>query len=152
MKNYVKYTVAFALVAAALLYLVLSGFDGDKVYYLEVSELLTADKTELAKGLRVAGYVTENIAAIDRLNKVAKFEMSESPHGEGSVINCEYYGSIPDGLEEGASVVVEGSFDPSQNLFTAKKLLAKCPSKYEVEVPPGESAAAETISTGGNIQ
>jgi cytochrome c-type biogenesis protein CcmE len=138
MKNYIKYAAAFAVVVLALLYLVLSGLKGDRIYYLEVSELLAAEGAELAKGLRVAGFVTDNIDSIDRMNKFAKFEISDTaPHAQdqdkAAFITCEYYGAIPDAFEEGASVVVEGRYDPAQKLFTANKLLAKCPSKYEVD-------------------
>jgi cytochrome c-type biogenesis protein CcmE len=130
-----KFAAAFAVVAAALLYLVLSGLDGDKVYYLEVSELLEKKETE-HKGLRVAGFVTENLS-VDRMQKIAQFEITDD---KGAFLECEYFGAIPDAFEEGASVVVEGSYDLSRNIFTANKLLAKCPSKYEVEVKePTES-------------
>jgi cytochrome c-type biogenesis protein CcmE len=150
MRNCIKYAVSFAVVVLALLYLVLSGLKGDRIYYLEVSELLTVEGAELAKGLRVAGFVTENIDSVDRMNKFAKFEISDTdPHArhqryQAAVISCEYHGTIPDAFEEGASVVMDGRYDPAQKLFTANKLLAKCPSKYEPETPetPENTVAA----------
>jgi cytochrome c-type biogenesis protein CcmE len=45
-------------------------------------------------------------------------------------------GSIPDMFMDGAEVVVEGHL--GEKTFVAQKVLAKCPSKYEVE--PGSEA------------
>ena len=40
-----------------------------------------------------------------------------------------YRGVVPDAFKDGAEVVVEGRFDGQT--FTAARLFAKCPSKFE---------------------
>ncbi|MDR2884176.1 MAG: cytochrome c maturation protein CcmE [Deferribacteraceae bacterium] len=130
MKNYAKYIVAFAVVFAALGYFIVSSVSGEKIYYKEVSELVGDTTLEGKRGLRVSGKVTDTNFSMNKFERTATFDVTDAG---GGVMTVTYNGEIPDAFEEGAEVVLEGTYDVSQNLFTAKKLMAKCPSKYEAE-------------------
>ena len=47
----------------------------------------------------------------------------------GETATVIYTGSMPDGLEQAEAVVAVGNYD--MGTFIAKKLLVKCPSKYQ---------------------
>jgi cytochrome c-type biogenesis protein CcmE len=42
-----------------------------------------------------------------------------------------YRGVIPDTFKPGVEVIVEGGLDPGTQVFKAKTLMTKCPSKYK---------------------
>ena len=42
-----------------------------------------------------------------------------------------YHGPRPDMLTDAVEAVVVGRYDPANQVFEAKELLMKCPSKYE---------------------
>ncbi len=129
-KNYTKYIAAFAVIVAALGYFIVSGMSGEKVYYQEVGELLNNPALAEKKGLRISGNVTSDNFSMNKFEQYASFEITDDT---GAVLPVVYKGVIPDAFETGASVVIEGRYDAGGNVFTARKLLAKCPSKYEAE-------------------
>jgi cytochrome c-type biogenesis protein CcmE len=128
LKNYVKYIVAFVVIIGALGYFVVSGLGGSTIYYKEVAELVNDPLSAEQDGLRVSGNVTDNNFTMNKFDKYAMFEITDST---GTVLVVEYHGTIPDAFEQGASVILEGTYNGESKLFTANKLLAKCPSKYE---------------------
>ena len=129
-KNYMKYAVAFAVIIAALSYFIISAMSGEKIYYHEVGELLNNHSLSEKRRLRISGNVISDNFSMNKFEQYASFEITDD---NGAVLPVLYNGVIPDAFETGASVVIEGSYNSSENLFTAKKLLAKCPSKYEAE-------------------
>jgi len=127
-KNYIKYIMAFAVIIAALVYFIASAMSGEKIYYREVSELLSDPMSAEKKGLRISGIVISNNFSTNKFEQYAAFEITDDI---GAVLPVVYKGNIPDAFDIGASVVIEGSYNAADNTFEAKKLLAKCPSKYE---------------------
>ena len=65
-----------------------------------------------------------------------KFTVHDIPEGE-KVIPVVYHGIMPDTLQEGRDVILEGKFDGEA--FQASSLLTQCPSKYEPPLP-GEAS------------
>ena len=130
MSNIVKYIIAFVVVIGALGYFIGTSLTGEKIYYKEVAELLQNPGTVEQKGLRVSGDVVDGHFAVDKMARMAEFNVGDKA---GSKMSVVYSGSIPDALEIGASVILEGSYNPANNTFIANKLLTKCPSKYEAE-------------------
>lgn len=128
MKNIVKYIVAFAVIALALGYFVITGLSGEKLYYKEVSELINKPDEYNGKGLKVSGNVTHDNFTVNKFQQYASFMITDPA---GAVMSVEYRGVIPDAFEQGAAVVVEGTYNKDENLFTARRMMAKCPSKYE---------------------
>ncbi|MDR0453571.1 MAG: cytochrome c maturation protein CcmE [Deferribacteraceae bacterium] len=129
-KNYIKYAVAFAVIAATLVYFIVSALSGEKIYYREVGELINNPLLAEKKGLRISGNVISDNFSVNKFEKYAVFEITDDT---GAALPVVYNGTIPDAFEIGAAVLIEGSYSASENVFTAKKLLAKCPSKYEAE-------------------
>jgi len=128
-KNYIKYITAFTVIIAALIYFITSAMSGE-IYYSEVSELLNKSALVENGRLRISGIVTPDNFSMNKFGRYASFEITDKT---GAVLPVVYKGAIPDAFEIGASVVIEGSYNASDKVFLTKKLLAKCPSKYEAE-------------------
>jgi cytochrome c-type biogenesis protein CcmE len=118
-----KFVLAGALVAAGVVYLVVTALSGATVYYLTVAEL-RAQGTPNGP-VRVAGVV-----AADQLNKDGaslSFEMNDETTGE--MLPVVYTGIVPDIFAPGIQVVVEGRVNGA-GAMEATTLLAKCPSRF----------------------
>ena len=84
------------------------------------------DSINSFRQLRVMGTVKDNSIVFNSDGSI-EFKIEDS----GKEIFVQYKGIIPDIFKDGVEAVVEGDFDGS--VFTAKKLFAKCPTKYEDE-------------------
>ncbi len=112
-------------------------------YYETLGEFRTAGMpTDLA---RVHGYVADGTIQRSVEAQEVRFHVqADPPHAGGppgetlAVIFNSL--EIPDLFKDGAEVVVEGRMDPSQQVFVADLVLAKCPSKFQAE--PNAAAAA----------
>ncbi len=51
-------------------------------------------------------------------------------------LRVSYTGALPNNFEPGRDIVVQGAYEPQENLFSANQLMFKCPSKYEGEKQP----------------
>ena len=129
-KNHLKYISAFTVIAIALGYFIISALGGEKIYYREVGELLDNPLLSEKKGLRISGNVAPDNFFVNKFERYATFEISD---GTGAAIPVVYNGFVPDAFDIGVPVLIEGSYNASDNIFSAKRLLAKCPSKYEAE-------------------
>jgi cytochrome c-type biogenesis protein CcmE len=134
MKNILKYIIAFAVVAVALGYFMVTSVTGEKLYYKEVSDLVNNPESSETRGLRVSGNVVEGKFDVSKTDRYAHFEVADV---EGARMNVVYSGSVPDALEIGTGVILEGTYDATSNTFNAQKLLTKCPSKYEADLEEG---------------
>lgn len=77
---------------------------------------------------QVSGTVNKTTAGYDAARGVFAFELTD--RGGTSMI-VEYNGAPPGNFDDAESVVAVGSIDGS--VFRAKKLLVKCPSKYQAK-------------------
>ncbi len=129
--NNIVYAVALVLFLSGLGYLVFSGLTEDSVYFLNVSEALDEDRSQI-KQARLFGKVSpENLFIIDgKLG--ASFDLIDKVEADKS-LRVEFKGALPDTFKDDVEVIVEGSFTPDGQLFIAKTLVTKCPSKYEEE-------------------
>jgi cytochrome c-type biogenesis protein CcmE len=58
-------------------------------------------------------------------------ESSDSIAGSGAfTMKVSYVGAKPNNFDNADQIVVQGSFSKENNIFEAKKILVKCPSKY----------------------
>jgi cytochrome c-type biogenesis protein CcmE len=118
-----------AVILLSVAYLVYINLGSAVAYYLTVPELLA--RAQAAGGVdrvRVAGWVVDG--TIERsAGGGLKFVIEE----EGARIPVVYRGVVPDIFAPGIQVVVEGDF--RDGTFQAKTLLAKCPSKFESQLP-----------------
>lgn len=120
--------------AAALLflggfgYLIYSGLTEDSVYFLNVNEALAAESVKL-KQARLFGKVAEE--NVDNNNGMGvSFDLVDKMQ-PGTSIRVEYVGSVPDTFKPGVEVIVEGGMVAGAEVFKAKSLVTKCPSKYK---------------------
>ena len=125
-------TVLFAvvLIAASFIYLMFLGMEEGSMYYLEVSEFLgRLDEIGQTK-VRVNGEIIPGTLNYNTNTMELSFSLRDID-GSGK-LRVLYKGTPPDLLdEEGVTLVAEGSYNKKTGIFEAKKLLVKCPSKYE---------------------
>lgn len=127
--NAAVYAVALVLFLSGLCYLIFSGLTEDSVYFLNVSEALAEDRTQI-KNARLFGKVSpENLVIADgKLG--ASFDLIDKME-DGKSLRVEFKGALPDTFKDDVEVIVEGTFTPDGSVFKARTLVTKCPSKYE---------------------
>ena len=124
----IKFVVGALIIIVALGWLEVSGFEESKSYYMTVDELLARQDKAAGVRLRVAGDIVPG--SIVRQGQKVEFRLAQN----GREIPVNYIGreALPDTFVDGAQAVCEGSYVPEQP-FQAKKIQAKCSSKYEAE-------------------
>jgi cytochrome c-type biogenesis protein CcmE len=136
MNRKIKVIVISILLVASFAYLVLLGMKEGTMFYLEVSEFVEQVEQLGERKVRVNGAIVKDSLNFDPKDLKLVFKLKDTKGPE--LINVVYRGAPPDLIEEdGVTLVAEGSYDSRQNIFVSKKLLVKCPSKYEKK---GESA------------
>jgi cytochrome c-type biogenesis protein CcmE len=123
----VKLLVAVLVMLAVGGYLAYSGARSSMAYYLTVGELLDRGESMQAADLRVSGQVRAGSVQRDQRSGLLRFDATDGVHA----LPVTYRGIMPDTFKPGADVVVEGRFDGTT--FTAVRLFAKCPSKFEAQ-------------------
>jgi cytochrome c-type biogenesis protein CcmE len=130
-----RFGSAIAVIVLSLGYLAWTGVNESKSYYVTIKELRAMDDTVHSKRLRVAGNVQPG--SIKRQGSRVEFTLLE----EGLTLPVIYSGgeAPPDTFVDDSQALAEGEFG-RDGVFHAKKLQAKCASKYERK--PGEAAPA----------
>ncbi len=127
-------TIVFSvlLILSAFTYLVFLGMREGSMYYLEVSELFEK-LDEMGHGkVRVNGEIVPGSVNFEIKALTLNFTLKDTDIEDSPRLNVIYKGPPPDMLEqEGVTLVAEGSYNMEKGIFEAKKLLVKCPSKYE---------------------
>jgi cytochrome c-type biogenesis protein CcmE len=126
------------LIAAALVFLIVTSMTANAQYFYTVEELRSKGQGVVDQKVRVSGAV---------INTSTNFEVRDNqPYLEFSIADAEkldtqaplrivYNGPKPDLIEEPhAQAIVEGHLGADGN-FHADNLLLKCPSRYEEEFP-----------------
>ncbi|WP_319542665.1 cytochrome c maturation protein CcmE [uncultured Pseudodesulfovibrio sp.] len=127
--NKFVYGVALALFLGGFGYLIFSGLTEDSVYFLNVSEALAEDRTQIGQA-RLFGKVSpDNLEVVDgKLG--ASFDLIDKIEHAKS-LRVQFKGALPDTFKEDVEVIVEGTFSSDGEMFIARTLVTKCPSKYE---------------------
>jgi cytochrome c-type biogenesis protein CcmE len=138
--------VATALVGLAAVLKLGASDEGTFSYYASVDAFLSAPAAPAARGQRVHGFVVAGSIARDLVAGHVDFRIADQ--GSSQELKVRYHGiDTPDLFRDGAEVVVEGRVTPAQGagegaarsgVFDARRVLAKCPSKYEAR--PGQEA------------
>jgi cytochrome c-type biogenesis protein CcmE len=111
-----------------------AGGEGSFAYYENVGSFLAdgAPEGPAHRGLRVHGFVVSGSIAKQLDDGYVDFAIYDD--GSEGTLPVRFLGiDLPDVFADGAEVVVEGRVE--QGRFLADRVLAKCPSKYEAEVP-----------------
>jgi cytochrome c-type biogenesis protein CcmE len=125
------YIAALGLLCLGLGYLVLSGIQQNNMYFLNVSEALAKTPQEVQKA-RIFGTIAPDGLpdAPGESESVLRLADKENPQ---QTLRVKYSGILPDNIEPGTEIIVEGSMGESGKVFSAHTLLTQCPSKYESE-------------------
>lgn len=133
MKKKYFYLLGFAVIVAAMAYLMTTSFKSSLQYYVTVSEAL-AEKSDLNdKVIKIAGSAKDIQRLEEDGRSLYKFRVVENTDS----INVVYKGFVPDTFKENSSVVVTGALG-SNGEFVATGILAKCASKYEAKIKDTE--------------
>jgi len=128
----VKFIAAGLVIVAAMVFLAISSFQSNSMYYLTVPELKAQAQADGAafydKMVRVSGPLHKESIDWSAKTLTLKFHINEG----NEMFPVVFVGPIPDTMENGETVVVEGKYTPA-GVFNASNILVKCPSKYEPE-------------------
>ena len=117
--------VILALAFGGLLWTTLS--EGTE-YYKHVDEVMTDPGAWQGKRLQLHGYVVDNSI----LRRPDTLDYRFRIQNNGSVVDAEYTGVVPDTFKDGSEVVIKGQLTPKGGFqVDANGIMAKCPSKYE---------------------
>lgn len=154
-KKNVKLIIGVVVIAAALLYLVISSTLSQSQYFMTVEELKVGQAELVGKNIRMSGVVLGDTISYDPQTLDLSFEVAQIPGdhelikemGGMSVVLAQaandptlpkilvhYNGPRPDLLKDEAQAIMTGALDES-GVFQVSELLLKCPSKYEAELP-----------------
>ncbi|MBZ5495805.1 MAG: cytochrome c maturation protein CcmE [Acidobacteriia bacterium] len=123
-----KFVVGGVVIVGALIWLGFTGYQESKAYYITVDEFHAMQGALQGKTVKVAGDVVEG--SIDRGRKPMEFVISN----QSTTLRVRYVGKdvIPDTFKDGSKAVVEGNIG-QDGVFQARRIEAKCASKYEAE-------------------
>lgn len=113
--------IAGIVIIAAMAVVVLISFSGSLTPYVTLDEALQKGTT-----VQVAGVPDFASARYEEGTNDFMFEMTDHV-GESATVR--FLGAKPSNFDDATNVVVIGKYDGSE--FVAKKMLVKCPSKYE---------------------
>jgi len=127
--------VGAGVVVAGMAYFGVAGFQEGKSYYKTINELQEMGDEAYGKRIKVAGLVTDG--TVHRQGKDLYFRLEQNDLG----LLCVYTGSspVPDTFKDGVEAVCEGKYR-ADGTFEAKKIQAKCASKYQAKY--GDAAAS----------
>lgn len=132
MNKHRKFLVGGSVVAALVMYLMITGMRDSMIYYHTPAELIArigADPSYQELGLKVGGRVAPGSVTFDQRSLDLRFEVFDIMDGT-TAFPVHYQGPLPDTFEEGRDVVIEGRFS-STGVFEATTVLTKCGSRYE---------------------
>jgi cytochrome c-type biogenesis protein CcmE len=124
-----KYLIGVAILLLVIGYLLYLSFGSSVSYYLTVSELLAEGVELYDTNVRVAGQIADGPVDWNPEELELRFNITEG----GQTLSVIYEGAKPSGFQGGASILVEGKYNPD-GIFRASQLIMKCPSKYEEAV------------------
>jgi cytochrome c-type biogenesis protein CcmE len=97
-----------------------------------------ADARQATRMVQVAGALEKDSARYDETTSQLHFALADAQGG--ATLAVRYDGLRPANFEDAISIVAIGRWNAGSSEFEAKKLLVKCPSKYQ---------GAEVKSYGG---
>ncbi|MGE5114328.1 MAG: cytochrome c maturation protein CcmE [Acidobacteriaceae bacterium] len=138
-KKYVQFGLAISVIVIALGYLAFTGVQESKSYYKTIKELGQMGDQAYTVRLRVAGNVQPG--SIRRHGTHVEFNLME----EGRVLPVVYQGTEapPDTFKDNSQALAEGTYG-RDGVFHAKKLQAKCASKYAPQQQQQSSPSGAT--------
>ena len=121
-KSYIVGGIVVVLAMTMAMY----SFKSTLTSYVTVSEAKASKRP-----VQVAGIVVEGTDKYDLKNNNLIFTLREDG---GDEMKVEYDGPRPGNFDNVTKVVAIGKYEPKEQVFVAKELLVKCPTKYEGRV------------------
>lgn len=115
------------VIGGGLAYLLVSSFGEAMIYYKTVDELFAERERFAGQEVRVNGQLVEGSLHRKPGTDEFRFELVKN----GKVLVVRYSGIIPDTMQPGREILVQGELARGENLLHASEILTKCPSKYE---------------------
>lgn len=150
-----KFLIGGLLIAAAIVYLIISSTQASAQYFLTIDELQGRKAEMKGQDLRISGAVIGDSISYDSQSLTLKFTVANIPSdnklieqngGLATVLkaaaadpkatrmNVVYKGVKPDLLKNEAQAIMTGKLN-ADGSFAANELLLKCPTKYEEALP-----------------
>lgn len=148
MKTYVNFGILTVLIVGSLVWLAMGGIADTKTYYKTISELEQMGSAAHSARLRVGGDVRPG--SIVRHGSQVSFALHQGPQ----ILNVVYTGTdpLPDTFKDNAQALADGRLGPD-GVFEAKKIQAKCASKYEAKPPSGGAThqTSKPVATSASL-
>lgn len=126
----ITYIVLALLCIGGIGSLIASSLSENKVYFLNIGELLAMEVNTAPSHARIFGTVAEGFERSTTSPQITftlvdKFDSSKT-------VTVVYSGAIPDAFKENAEVIAEGAlhYEEGSTTMRASTIMAKCPSKY----------------------
>jgi cytochrome c-type biogenesis protein CcmE len=141
--------IGLLVVGAAILTLVMTSFNSAAIYSKNVDQLLAQRDKLTSRNVRVAGTLVKG--TLTRRDKPCEYRFQMQKNGK--VLNVRYPGCVvPDTFRDvpgmNVAVTAEGKLTPA-GYFEADRIMAKCPSKYDMNqrAQRGEKAPHPAFGT-----
>ena len=121
-KSYIIGAVIIALAMVMAMY----SFKSTMTTYVSVSEARVSPRP-----VQVAGIVALGSKKYDLQNNRLIFTLRED---SGDEMPVEYDGHKPANFDDVTKIVATGKYNTERQIFVARELLVKCPTKYEQRV------------------
>ena len=119
--------IIFIISGGASLFFLLKALEEKIVFFYTPSETLEKELL-INDTIRVGGIVLEK-----SINYKDNLQISFTITDKKNELEVLYFGILPDLFREGQGVIVEGNMDKKNNIFNAKRVLAKHDENY---MPP----------------
>ena len=150
-----KFIIGGLLIAAAIIYLIVSTLQTTAQYFYTVDEIQAKGSSIMGQNLRASGavlgdtitydpetltitfeiaHVTADQAEIDAQGGLAAALHNAVANPDASRIQVRYIGPKPDLLKNEAQAIITGKIG-EDGVFHADELLLKCPTRYEQALP-----------------
>jgi cytochrome c-type biogenesis protein CcmE len=150
-----KFIIGGLLIAAAIVYLIVSSTQAAAQYYLTIDELEARAESVQDRDLKISGAVDGDTIRYEADSLTLSFTIANVPGDLDEIekagglakvlhqavndpaskrLDVVYIGPKPDLLRHEAQAIVTGRLG-EDGVFYADELLLKCPTRYEDEVP-----------------
>lgn len=146
MNSTLKFGLITVIVIASLAWLAMDGISESMTYYVTIDEL-TSLESNTNQRIRVGGDVEPS--SIVRKGDRVEFTILQQEEGSDKVSSLDvvYTGSdpLPDTFRDNAQALCDGELG-ADGVFVARKIQAKCASKYETNPGEGVQPIYDTAS------
>jgi cytochrome c-type biogenesis protein CcmE len=150
-----KFIIGGGIIAAAIVYLIISSTQANAQYFLTVAELQAKASQFAGQNVRVSGAVLGDTIQYDAQKLELRFTVAQIPGDQKEIdrlggmaqvlhtasldsslprLNVIYNDVKPDLLKNEAQAIMTGKMG-NDGIFYADELLLKCPTRYEDKVP-----------------